>query len=128
MVTSVRTPPKRPITTAKYNENACLGDCTTTLTAAQLLVAMLNVEVDLVCDLRTLGSFGWRRAEQRGNREEDKSESETSELHLVYDGGGSDKTVVGEEDGCQRKRGETPRVRRGSGANHHGQLWQPIAR
>ena len=89
---------------------------------------MLDVEVDLVCDLRTLSGLRWRRAEQRSNREEDKSESETSELHLVYDGGGSDKTVVGEEDGCQRKRGETPRVRRGSGANHHGQLWQPIAR
>ena len=83
MVTLVRTPPKRPITTAKYHEDARQGDYATTLTAAQLLVAMLDVEVDNIRDLRATLRLDGLRAEERG-----KGEDEERERYPAEHGGG----------------------------------------
>lgn len=50
-------------------------------TSAHVLVAMLDVEVDLVGDPGTLGSLDGLRAEERGDRDEEETEGEPTEEH-----------------------------------------------
>ena len=57
--------------------------------AAEGLVALLNVEVDLVGDLGALGCLGGLRKEQHGAEEQRSGEEESPEaehLDCVYDG------------------------------------------
>ena len=52
-------------------------------TTTEVLVAMLDVEVDLVCDLRALGCLYALGAEESREGDEKKTESEATEYHFM---------------------------------------------
>lgn len=54
-------------------------------TAPEVLVAVLDVEVDLVCDARAL-RLDALRAEEHGERDEQEAQREAAEYHLFLPG------------------------------------------